>query len=127
MTIFHRLLLYSLLIFLGISLIIPGLIEMFKLNIGKSWIICENIDAKNHLRSFNAMMTAVGLIAVWACFNLDHSRLLVIALGIVMMLLVVSRVYSIIVDCMPGSKTLLYLAIETGLALVFLVLPPVTK
>ncbi len=91
MTPAHALTLYVLLGLLGLSLIIPGLLGMFRLSEGSKWLFAETVDARNHLRALNGMMTAVGIIALWACWDITGARGLVIGLGIVMAALVVAR------------------------------------
>ena len=124
MSLGHMGVLYSLLGLLGLSLLGPGLAGVFRVKIGRTWLIAEETDARNHLRGLNAMMAALGMLALWACWDLEHSRVLVLALGVVMTVVAVSRLYSLLVDGLPGATTLTYLAIETGLAAVFLLWPP---
>lgn len=120
----HMSVLYALLSMLGLSLIFPGLAGVFRPNIGSTWLIAEKADAKNHLRGLNAMMTALGMVALWACWDLEGSRLLVLALGVVMAALVVARLYSWLIDGPPGATSHTYLVIEALLAAVFLFWPP---
>ena len=120
----HMSVLYALLSLLGVSLIFPGLSGVFRPNIGRTWLIAEKADAKNHLRGLNAMMAALGMVALWACWDLEGSRLLVLALGVVMVMLVVARLYSWLIDGPPGSTSQTYLVIEALLAAVFLLWPP---
>ena len=116
--------LYALLVLLGFGLVGPGLVGVFGPKLGRTWLIAEKADAKNHLRGLNAMMTALGMVALWACWDLENSRLLVLVLGVVMAALVVARLYSLLIDGPPGSTTLTYLAAEVLLAVVFLFWPP---
>lgn len=120
----HMSVLYALLSMLGLSLIFPGLAGVFRPKIGSTWLIAEKADAKNHLRGLNAMMTALGMVALWACWDLEGSRLLVLALGVVMAALVVARLYSWLIDGPPGATSHTYLVIEALLAAVFLFWPP---
>ena len=120
----HMSVLYALLSMLGLSLIFPGLAGVFRPKIGRTWLIAEKADAKNHLRGLNAMMTALGMVALWACWDLEGSRLLVLALGVVMAALVVARLYSWLIDGPPGATSHTYLVIEALLAAVFLFWPP---
>ena len=124
MTLIHKLVLYGLLGLLGVSLLFPGLAGIFGHKVGVSWLVADTVDARNHLRALNGMMAALGLIAIWACFDLENARQLVIALGIVMVLLVIARLYSLITDGWPGGMTILYLIVEAVMALVFLAWPP---
>ncbi len=120
----HMAVLYSLLGLLGLSLIGPGLAGAFRPGIGRTWLIAEAPDARNHLRGLNAMMAALGMIALWACWDLENSRKLVLALGVVMAVLILTRLYSLLVDGAPGSTTLVYLGVEVLLCGVFLGWPP---
>ncbi len=120
----HMAVLYTLLGLLGLSLIGPGLAEVFRPGIGRTWLIAEAADARNHLRGLNAIMAALGMIALWACWDLANSRLLVLALGVAMAALVVARLYSLLVDGPPGSTALVYLSVEALLGGVFLMWPP---
>jgi len=120
----HKLVLYGLLGFLGLSLVIPGVVGALRPGEGRSWLVAESVDARNHLRALNAMMVGLGLIAGWACLDLERARALVLALGLVMALLVVARLYALVVDGPPGPMTLVYLAAEAVMAAVFLAWPP---
>lgn len=124
MMLIHKLSLYTLLGLLGVSLLFPGLMGIFGQKIGTTWLVADAIDARNHLRALNGMMAALGLIALWAAFDLENSRQLVMALGIVMALLVIARLYSLVTDGWPGGMTFMYLVVEAVMAVVFLVWPP---
>lgn len=124
MTIAHKLILYVALGILAISLILPGVMEMLRPAPGNSGLVATGIEAKNHLRALNAMIAALGLVALWGIYDLERARPLVIVLGVVMALLVVARVYSIVVDGWPGRTSLLYLAVEAVLAAILLLWPP---
>ncbi len=120
----HKLLLYALLGFLGISLVFPGLMETFKVQPGNSDFVLTTTDAKNQFRALHGMMAALGILALWACLDLAGSRMIVLGLGVIMAMLVIARGYSMFVDGMPGMMSLVYLAAELALALVFLLWPP---
>lgn len=120
----HMAVLYSLLVLLGLSLVGPGLVGAFRPGIGRIWLIAEAPDAKSHLRGLNAMMAALGMVALWACWDLENSRGLVLALGLVMAVLILARLYSLLVDGPPGAHTLTYLVVEIVLCGVFLGWPP---
>ena len=124
MTLVHKIVLWGLLGLLGLSLLVPGLMNVARKDEGTVWLIAETVDAKNHLRALNAMMAALGLIALWACWDLERARLAVIGLGVVMAALVVARAYSIVVDGWPSTMTLVYLAVEVVMATLFLAWPP---
>ncbi len=120
----HMGVLYSLLVLLGVSLLGPGLAGLFGPRVGRFFLIAETTDARSHLRGLNAMMAALGMAALWACWDLEGSRQLVLLLGLVMAVLIVSRLYSMLADGWPNSSTLTYLGVETLLAAVFLLWPP---
>ena len=120
----HMAVLYSLLVLLGLSLIGPGLAGAFRPGVGRIWLIADAPDAKSHLRGLNAMMAALGMVALWACWDLENARGQVLALGLVMAVLVVTRLYSFLIDGPPGSHTIIYLGVEVLLAAVFLGWPP---
>ncbi|HEY4635958.1 MAG TPA: DUF4345 family protein [Rhodospirillales bacterium] len=82
MTLAHKIVLWGLLGLLGLSLLVPGLMNVARKDEGTVWLIAETVDAKNHLRALNAMMAALGLIALWACWDLERARLAVIGLGV---------------------------------------------
>jgi len=82
------------------------------------------VNAKGHLRGLNGMMTAVGAIALWACWALPEARSLVEALGAVMAFVAASRIYSMAVDGLPNLTAKLYLGIEAALGAIFLGWPP---
>jgi Domain of unknown function (DUF4345) len=124
MTLLHKALLYGLLGFLSISLVLPGLVELCKSQPGSPGLVPSSLDAKNQFRALQGMMVGVGALALWACLDLEHARMLVLALGVVMSVLVAARLYSLMVDGMPGFMTLIYLAVEGGMAVAFLIWPP---
>ena len=120
----HMAVLYSMLVLLAVSLIVPGLAGAFRPGIGRIGLIAEAPETKSHLRGLNAMMAALGMIALWACWDLEGSRQLVLALGVVMAVLVLARIYSVLVDGSPDTHTLIYLGVEALLCAVFLGWPP---
>jgi len=120
----HQTILYASLVFLGLSLTIPGLIETLRTTTGSTWLIAADVNAKGHLRGLNGMMTAVGAIALWACWALPEARSLVEALGAVMAFVAASRIYSMAVDGLPNLTAKLYLGIEAALGAIFLGWPP---
>ena len=124
MILIHKLALYSLLGFLGISLIFPGLMELFKVPPGEPDYVLNTTDARNQFRALHGMMTGLGIIALCACWDLESSRSLVLGLGVIMAVLVVARSYSMLMDGIPGIMSLVYIAAELFLALVFLLWPP---
>jgi len=124
MSIAHMGVLYALLGSLGIGLLGPGLAGMLRLAIGRTWLIADATDARNHLRGLNAMMAALGMIALWACWDIERSRMLVLALGVVMAVIVAARLYSLLVDGPPGMTAMTYLAVEAVMGAVFLFWPP---
>jgi hypothetical protein len=124
MVLLHKLVLYGLLGFLGINLVFPGLMELFKVQPGSSDLVLTTTDAKNQFRALHGMMAGLGMLAFWACLDIESSRGLVLGLGVIMAMLVIARGYSILVDGMPGMMSLVYLVAELALALVLLLWPP---
>ena len=124
MVLLHKLVLYGLLGFLGISLLLPGLMELFKIQPGGSDLVLTNTDARNQFRALHGMMAGLGILAFWACLDIEGSRNLVLGLGVIMAMLVMARGYSIVVDGMPGTMSMVYLVVELILALFFLLWPP---
>ena len=124
MTLLHKVVLYSLLAFLSLSLVLPGLVELFKSQPGSPGLIPASLDAKNQFRALQGMMVGLGLLALWACLDLERARTLVLALGVVLSVLVAARFYSLMIDGMPGLMTVAYLAVEGVMAGVFLLWPP---
>jgi hypothetical protein len=125
MTTLHEVVLYGILGFVGLSLVIPGLLEMVGTRaVANPLLEAKSAAAKSHLRSLNAMMAAVGAVAFWACWNLQDSRRLVLVLGLVFALVAAARGYSLIVDGRPDRKTILYLGVEIILAVILLSWPP---
>jgi hypothetical protein len=120
----HQAILYVLLVFLGLSLVVPGLTDTLRPTTGRKWLIAVDVGAKGHLRGLNGMMTAIGAIALWACWDLPHARPQVEALGAVMVFVAAARIYSIVVDGLPNLTGKLYLGVEAGLGTIFLGWPP---
>ena len=124
MSLGHMGVLYGLLVLLGVSLLAPGLSGVFRVKIGRTWLIADAADARSHLRGLNAMMAAIGMLALWACWDLENSRMLVLGLGLIMLVVVISRLYSILVDGPPGAMSIAYLGFEAVFGGVFLFWPP---
>ncbi len=124
MSLGHMGVLYGLLVLLGVSLLAPGLSGVFRVKIGRTWLIADAADARSHLRGLNAMMAAFGMLALWACWDLERSRMLVMGLGLVLLVIVIARLYSMLVDGPPGTISVAYLGIEAVLSAVFLFWPP---
>ena len=124
MLLIHKLVLYALLGFLGISLVFPGLMELFKVQPGSPDSMLTTTDARNQFRALHGMMVGLGILALWACLDIESSRGLVLGLGVIMAMLVIARGYSIFVDGMPGMMNLVYLVVELALAMVFVLWPP---
>ncbi len=120
----HKLLLRGLLGFLGISLVVPGVVELFAVLPGNADLMPIGTDGKNQYRALHGMMAGLGVLALWACFDIVHARALVQGLGLIMALLVAARAFSIVVDGVPGPASLLYLLTELTLAIIFLRWPP---
>lgn len=120
----HKFVLYAALGFLGVSLIVPGLIEIIKTIPDGGVRPSESVDAKNQFRALNGMMMGVGIMAFWTCFYLEQSRSLIIVLGYILLMVAAARLFSIIVDGFPGTMSWLYLAVELVLGSLFLVWPP---
>ena len=124
MILLHKLVLYALLGSLGVSLLLPGLMELFKVQPGSSDLVLTTTDARNQFRALHGMMAGLGILAFWACLDIEGSRSLVLGLGVIMAMLVIARGYSIIVDGIPGKMSMVYFVTELALALVFLLWPP---
>lgn len=56
--------LYALLAIFGLSLLIPGLIKLFRSSSAKTWLIAESPDALNQY-AYHGMMLGLGLVAFW--------------------------------------------------------------
>ncbi len=124
MLLLHKLVLSGLLGVLGVSLLFPGLLELFKVHPGTSGVSLNTVDAKNQFRALHGMMAGVGIIALWACIDLANARNLVLGLGVIMAMLVIARSYSMLADGIPGQTSWLYLSVEMLFAVVFLFWPP---
>jgi hypothetical protein len=124
MSVVHQAILYVSLVFLGFSLAVPGLMDTLRMTTGSQWLIAGDVGAKGHLRGLNGMMTSIGAIALWACWDLPNARSLVEALGAVMVFVAAARIYSMVVDGFPNFTGKLYLGVEAALAIIFLGWPP---
>lgn len=124
MTVVHKIVLCTCLIFLAMSLILPGLIEVFKLKAGFGGLLPETVEAKNQFRAMNGMMAGMGILALWSCIDFENSRTIVMMLGAVLLVVAAARVYSVFVDGVPGLMSWVYLAIEMVFSAVFLLWPP---
>jgi Domain of unknown function (DUF4345) len=124
MEVAHQAILYGALLFLGVTLTIPGLIDTLRTTTGSERLIAADVSAKGHLRGLNGMMTAVGAIALWACWDLPAARPLVEAIGLIMGFVAAARIYSMVLDGVPRPAGMLYLGIEAALSVIFLGWPP---
>jgi len=124
MSIAHKLVLYAALLFVGISLIVPGLLEIIKTQAGIPGLIPETAAAKNQFRALHGMMLGLGLLAIWACMDLVNAKNLVMAIGLVLLLVALARIYSFWNDGSPGVAAWLYAALELLLAGLFMLWPP---
>ncbi|MCU7845977.1 MAG: DUF4345 domain-containing protein [Candidatus Thiodiazotropha sp. (ex Monitilora ramsayi)] len=118
----HKWILTALLLLFGLSLLIPGMIEMLRLEIVNS--AAESISQVNQHRALHGMMAGLGLLACMACFRLEQAKLLVVGIGFTLLLVAGGRIYSLFIDGQPGFSMFFYLAIELLLAVVFLFFPP---
>lgn len=124
MTLLHKLVLYGSLGSLGVSLILPGMSQLFRVQPGSPDLILGSTDAKNQFRALQGMMVGVGMWALWACLDIERARTLVLGLGIIMAMLVIARGYSILMDDLPGPLSCAYLFIELSFCILFLGWPP---
>ena len=124
MSLIHKLVLYSSLRFVGISLVIPGLIEIIKTQPGSPGLVPETRAAKNQFRALHGMMTGIGLMALAACIELEKARFLVLSLEWILLLVFAARLYSIIIDGLPEFMSGVYASLELLLAIIFLIWPP---
>ncbi|WP_250658310.1 DUF4345 domain-containing protein [Alkalimarinus coralli] len=120
---YHHIILYIALIFLGGSLLVPGLMSILS-PIWEGTPLTIGVDVRNQMRALNGMVTAVGAISFWCCFNLQDKRQLVRALGLILLFAGLAKVYSMLVDGVPGLYSSIYLIAEFSLAFLFLVWPP---
>ncbi len=121
----QALILYALLGLLGLSLLVPGLVEVLRAAPGTdSGLATLTVAGRSHLRGLNAMMAALGLVALWACWDLEHARTQVLVLGLVMAMVVAGRLCSLWQDGFPGPVTAGYLLVEVVMAVAFLGWPP---
>jgi len=124
MTKFNRVTLYSLLGLLGADLLVSGLFGVFAPGTGDTRLVAQSVEARNQLRAFYGMMAALGAVALRSCFDPVRFRHVIGALGIVMALVVVARIYSLIADGRPGGMFFLYLAFEALMSVIFLTWAP---
>lgn len=112
----------ALLMLLGLSLLIPGIIEMFRVD--TEGLQTESVCQLNQYRALHGMMAGLGLIACLACWRLESSRHLILGIGITLLLVVTARLYSLVYDGLAGKMTLFYLLVESFMAIIFLLLAP---
>lgn len=124
MSITHKLVLYAALLFVGSSLVVPGLLEMIKSQAGIPGLVPETAVAKNQFRALQGMMVGLGLLALWACLDLSGAKKLVMAIGLVLLVVALARIYSFWRDGLPGAAVWLYGALELLFAGLFLLWPP---
>lgn len=128
MPISHKRVLYATLGFLCLSLLGPGLWEVFSSSPENAGLIALQSDALNQLRAYNGIVAAVGFLAGVAIFNIEHNRSLIFSLAVIMIFLVLSRLISLFIDGVPGAMTLTYIAFESVIALILLLcMPPKLK
>jgi len=124
MSIVHKLVLYAALLFVGISLVVPGLQEIIKTQAGIPGLVPETMAAKNQFRALQGMMLGLGLLAFWACIDLHNAKILVMAIGLVLLMVALARIYSFWSDGAPGTASFIYVVLELSFAGLFLLWPP---
>jgi len=120
----HKLILYITLGLLCLSLLLPGLWEVFRNSPGHPHLLAQHVDALNQLRAYNGMVAALGLLSGFAIFNIERNRTLILTLAFIMLFLTISRLISVLIDGMPGLWTLIYIVIEALMALILFVFRP---
>jgi len=120
----HKLILYVTLGLLCLSLLLPGLWEVFRSTPGHPHLLAQNMDALNQLRAYNGMVAAVGLLSAMAIFNIERNRTLILTLALIMLFLTIARVISVLIDGIPGLWTLIYIVMEGLIALILFVFRP---
>lgn len=121
----HKLILRLTLFFLCLSLMLPGLWEVFRSAPTQSGLVPQNVDALSQLRAYNGMVAAVGFVAGISIFNLEHNRTLIIALATIMLFIAISRTMSLFLDGVPGLLTFAYIPVELLIGIILLLfLPP---
>ena len=118
----HKWTLMALLMLLGLSLLIPGIFEMFHPE--PAGLNPKSVSQANQHRALHGMMAGLGVLACLACYRIDRERILVMGIGVTLALVVIGRVYSLFIEGLPDGATLFYLAVESLLALIFLKYPP---
>ncbi len=124
MSIVHKLVLYAALLFVGISLVVPGLMEVIKTQAGIPGLVPETTAAKNQFRALQGMMLGLGLLALLACLDLCNAKTLVMAVGLVLLTVALARIYSFWSDGSSGVVVWIYAALELLFAGLFLLWPP---
>ena len=114
--------LIALLLLLGLSLLMPGLIEMFRGDL--EGFHTQSASQLNQYRALHGMMAGLGLMACLACFRLENARLLVIGIGLTLLLVVTGRLYSLLHDGLADTLSLFYLFVESFMGFTFLLVPP---
>jgi len=124
MSLGQKLILYATLGLLCLSLLLPGLWEVFRSSPGHPHLLAQHVDALNQLRAYNGMVAAVGLLSGIAIFNIESNRTLILTLAFILIFLTISRLISVLIDGMPGLWTLIYIVIESLIALILFVFRP---
>jgi len=120
----HKLILYVTLGSLCLSLIVPGLWEVFRDNPGSPGLIAQHVDALNQLRAYNGMITAIGFMSGVAIINIERNRTLILILATLLLFLALSRLISLLLDGLPGLVTLTYLVMEVLISVILFVFVP---
>ncbi|MBV2123201.1 MAG: DUF4345 domain-containing protein [Candidatus Thiodiazotropha sp. (ex Ctena orbiculata)] len=118
----HKWLLVALLVFFGLSMLMPGVMAMFLPE--PAGLNGQLVDQANQFRALHGMMAGLGVMACLACYRIERERTLVIGIGLTLALVVAARVYSLVSEGLPDWPILFYLVIESILALIFLRYPP---
>lgn len=105
-------------IFLGLSLLIPGIYHVLWLYPQDNLISANTTEGLNQIRALNAMMAAIGIMSLW-CLRKPREKLVVLK-GIALILAVVSvgRFYSLLVDGLSNTLYTTYLTIEILLIMI---------
>ncbi len=106
------------LVLFGVSLFLPGLVELLPLSIEWHGVMLDPVEAKHQFRVLHAMMAALGMVALYSCIDIVRYRLLIRALAVVLSCVVAARFYSMFLDGVPSALTLAYLVIEVVIVII---------
>ncbi len=115
------------LLVLGFGLVVPGLMQLIPISVKWYDVSFLSVESVHQIRVLHAMMVGLGLIALFCLTDINRFNSLIRALAVLLICVVLTRLYSFIIDGMPGFEALAYCVLEFVMVMIFLSWKPVPE